>query len=989
MIDLRGWFLAAAVLTLSIGSADAQNPFLISTTAGGLPAPTAVTATSYPISLANAVVTDRFGHTYFSTTGNSVFRLDPSGYLSRVAGTGQPGYSGDGNKAVNAQLSTPEGLAVDLGGNLYIADLGNQRIRLVTPAGIISTIAGTGVAGYTADNVPATTSELSSPQEIAMDSAGNLYIADQGNNRIRKVTPGGTITTYAGTGTSGSTGDGGPATGATLNGPISVAVDYAGNLYIGDASYQVRRVSPGGTITHVAGIGFPGDLGDNGPASSAQLGYPSGLATDAAGNIYVSDQYALRVRKISPGGIITLYAGGGSNNPGDNGPATSAQLNYPGGLTVDYNGNLYIADQNRVRKVGSNGQITTAAGTGGNPFGGDGAAAALAQFSTAWGIARDHSGNFYVADAYNCRVRKIATSGVLSTFAGTGTCGYTGDTGQATAAEVNPFVLATDPTGNVYLDGNAVVRKIDTTGNITTVAGNGTSGYNGDNMPATSALLALLIRGLAVDSVGNLYISDYLNFRVRKVSGGTITTVAGNGTTGNSGDGALATSANLGGPSGLAIDGSGNLYIADSINNRVRKVVPGGNISNYAGNGTAGNTGDGGLATSAELNSPTGLSFDSTGNLYIATHNNTIRMVNTAGVISNIAGTGGNSYTGDGGPATSAQLSNPVALVADASTPANVYVADTTNAAVRVLTPGSVEPLLLVNSTHSGNFSAGEPNATYTLTVTNAPNAGPTAGQVTVTETLPPSLTLISMTANSPWSCSSNTCSISSSLAAGNSYPEITVTANVAGNAPPQVTNQVTVSGGGSPETGAADAAFVNLPYPVLDVALTHSGSFIEKEQGTYTVFIGDDVSAASTSGAITVTENLPGGLTLGTMSGNNWICSGNSCSRGDSLPAGTAYDPVTIVVNVAANAPNPVINQVTVSGGGATTVMASDTTTISSATCDVNGDGVINVADVQAIINQVLGSFPPTADLNHDGKVNIVDVQIVINAVLGFGCPF
>jgi len=551
--------------------------------------------------------------------------------ITTVAGWGV----GDGGPATSAGLSYPSGVAVDAGGNLYIADRYNGRIRKVTPAGVITTVAGNGTFGFSGDNGPATSAGLYLPSGVAVDASGNLYIADTANNRTRKVTPAGVITTVAGNGTSGFSGDNGPATSAGLNGPVGVAVDTGGNLYIADhGNDRIRKVTPAGVITTVAGNGTFGFSGDNGPATSASLGSPSGVAVDASGNLYIADQY--RIRKVTPAGVITTVAGNGTSGfGGDNGPATSAGLSSPSGVAVDTGGNLYIADagNDRIRKVTPAGVITTVAGNGTPGFSGDNGPATSAQLLLPVGVAVDAGGNLYIADRFNARIRKVTPAGVITTVAGNGDHGFSGDNGPATSASLsNPSGVAVDTGGSLYIADrfNNRIRKVTPAGVITTVAGIGTfGGFSGDNGPATSAGLSYP-SGVAVDAGGNLYIADAGNNRIRKVTpAGVITTVAGIGTSGFSGDNGPATSASLG-PVGVAVDTGGNLYIADRENDRIRKVTPAGVITTVAGNGTGGFSGDNGPATSAQLSLPAGVAVDAGDNLHIAdTYNHRIRKVLT------------------------------------------------------------------------------------------------------------------------------------------------------------------------------------------------------------------------------------------------------------------------------------------------------------------------------------------------------------------------
>jgi sugar lactone lactonase YvrE len=310
-----------------------------------------------------------------------------------------------------ATLSYPSGIYVDSAGNLYIADTYNHLIRRVDTSGVITTVAGDGSYGYSGDNGPATSASLYYPTSVAVDSAGNLYIADIDNNRIRKVDTGGVITTVAGNGIQGYSGDNGPATSANLNLPCGVAVDGLGNLYIADYyNDRIRKVDTSGIITTVAGNGLRDYIGDNGPATSASLFDPMSVVVDSAGNLYVADTWHNRIRKVDTGGVITTVAGNGIQGySGDNGPATSANLKQPFGVAVDSVGNLYIADfnNNRIRMVDTNGIITTVAGDGSYGYSGDNGPAILASLFSPNGVAVDSAGNIYIADTSNQCIRKV------------------------------------------------------------------------------------------------------------------------------------------------------------------------------------------------------------------------------------------------------------------------------------------------------------------------------------------------------------------------------------------------------------------------------------------------------------------------------------------------------------------------------------------------------------------------------------------------------
>ena len=599
---------------------------------------------------------------------------------------------GDNGPATDARLDSPNGVATDAAGNLYFADSNNNRIRKVDSAGLISTIAGTGERGFGGDNGPATDARLDSPRGVAVDGTGNLYIADSFNRRIRKVDSSATITTIAGTGEFGFGGDGGPATEARLRSPTGVAVDGAGNLYIADTSNnRIRKVDSTGTITTVAGSGERGFSGDGDPATEAQLNYPRGVAVDGAGNLYIADASNHRIRKVDSTGTITTIAGSGERGfSGDGDPATEARLRSPTGVAVDGAGNLYIGDSgnHRIRKVDSSGLISTIAGTGERGFGGDGGPAVQAQLAIPRGLAADGAGNLFIADWLNHRIRKVDAAGTITKFAGGGEITFSGDGGPAGGAQLrSPSGVAADGAGNLYIaeDSDHRIRKVDSAGVITTIAGTGERGFGGDGGPAVQAQFTYP-RGIAADSAGNLYIADTLNSRIRKVdSAGVITTIAGTGERGFGGDGGPAVQAQLAFPNSVAIDGAGNLYFADQGNHRIRMVDFSGTISTIAGTGEPGFGGDGGPAVEAQLNSPTGVAADAAGNLYIADWlNYRIRKVDSAGTITTIAGTGEQGFGGDGGTATEARLGRITGVATDAA--GAVYFTDWDNHRIRILT---------------------------------------------------------------------------------------------------------------------------------------------------------------------------------------------------------------------------------------------------------------------------------------------------------------
>jgi len=601
-------------------------------------------------------------------------------------------WAGDGylDGPVNASVfHDPYGAATDTSGNIYVADAGNHRIRKITPAGVVTTLAGSGTAGF-ADGV-GTAAKFNSPRGVAVDASGNIYVGDFENHRIRKITPAGVVTTLAGSGVAGFAD--GSSGAARFNGPVGVAVDANRNVYVAEYyNSRIRKITATGVVTTLAGGGNYSFA--DGTGTNARFYLPTGVAVDSSGNVYVADSLNFRIRKVTPAGVVTTLAGGGSSFV-DGAVGTAAQFAHPTGIAVDFSGNLYVADRSRIRKITSTGVVTTLAGGGTSPvYSVDGTGAA-AVFNDAYSVGVDASGNIYAAEIGRHLIRKVTPAGVVTTLAGSGIAGFADGSGAA-ARFNSPQNLVVDSYGNIYVtDGsNHLIRKVTPEGIVTTVAGsrglvaNGSyvGGFADGTGPAAQFNRPT---GLAADSSGNLYVADCSNQRIRKVTpAGVVTTLAGGGN--SFVDGAVGTAAKFLGPNGVAVDASGNVYVGD--NTAIRKVTPAGVVTTLAGGGNS--FVDGAVGTAAQFYHATGVAVDASGNVYVG-DNTAIRKVTPAGVVTTLAGSGIAGFA-DGTGAEAQFCGNaPIGVAVDAS--GNVYVADFGNVRVRKVTPAGVVTTLAGN----------------------------------------------------------------------------------------------------------------------------------------------------------------------------------------------------------------------------------------------------------------------------------------------------
>ena len=648
--------------------------------------------------------------------------------MTTLAGlAGVPG-SADGTGST-ARFNSPSLNAMDSTGNIYVGDSLNNTIRKVTPAGVVTTLAGLAGARGSADGT-GSAARFNQPQGVALDSAGNVYVADYGNFTIRKVTPAGVVTTLAGLAGSPGSADG-TGSAARFNYFVGIAVDSTGNIYISDyANFTIRKVTPAGVVTTLAGLAGSSGSTD-GIGSAARFNCPYGLGIDSAGNLYVADEYNDTIREVTQSGVVTTL-GGLAGNPGStDGTGSAALFNYPIGVAVDSLGNIYIGDyyNNTLRKgipnygqpiivdppqdqstfTGSN--VTLTANIVGNaPLayqwqqngvnlpGQTNAALTLPNVQT-------NSAGSYTLTISNALGVATSSPAVLSvsypytfiTLAGQPGVSGVADGPGSTARFNNPFFLALDGTGNLYVgdSGNNTIRIVTPAGVVTTLAGS--PSIAGDTDGTGSAALFNGVCGVAVDSADNIYVADFNNNTIRKVTpAGVVTTFAGG----------------FDGPRGVAVDSTGNVYVADQYGDTIRKVTPAGVMTTLAGSAGAPGSADG-TGSAAQFHTPFGLSMDSMGNIYVADYSNdTIREVTPLGVVTTLAGLAG-SHGGTDGLGSAARFYNPSDVALDST--GNLYVADNFNNTIRKITPAGVVTTVAGQAGIAGNADGTGSTAQFDL----------------------------------------------------------------------------------------------------------------------------------------------------------------------------------------------------------------------------------------------------------------------------------
>jgi serine/threonine protein kinase, bacterial len=693
-------------------------------------------ATETEISLVDGITLDKKGNIYIAMREHNVIsRIDTKGMMIRYAGSGQSGFSGDGGLATKASFRIPAGLAFDPEGNLYIADRENHRIRKIDTKGYISTFAGIGEAGFSGDEGPAVKAKLNLPSGVVADKKGNLYISDRSNDRIRVVDKKGVIRTYAGSGVAGFQGDAGPALKAQLDKPFGITLDEAKNLYIADRNNnRVRKVSPEGIITTVAGDGGFFFMGDNGPAYRASIAAPTGVAVDTKGNLYIADRNNNRIRVVDSMGMIRTVAGTGQQDyNGESEVARETNLYLPFGLTVDSNDNLLVIDRShyRIRRIDpKSGQVETVAGNGIKLFAGDGGPATGATLSFPHGMSVDKKDNLFFSDKGHFRIRKITPDGVINTIGGNGVRGNVGDNIPALEANFyNVTTITQNPKGDMFMASPSgfvsLIRRFDSKGIIHDFIDTASPRYR--EAISKSKYKGLVQKGavatitqfsdIVFDPKGNLFASDRLNHQIRKIdTEGNISTIAGTGDSDHYGDNGPALEAAFRDPNALASDSEGNIFIADTANNLIRRIDTKGVVTTFAGNGEHSDSGDGGPALKASIRSMDDIEFNPAGELHIlGTNTHKVRKITKDGKIMTVAGKGYAGFFGDGGSATKAMLKNPAAISFDSK--GNMYIADMGNNRIRKVDDQGI----ITTFAGTGSFGWGRTGETVEIYLQNFP----------------------------------------------------------------------------------------------------------------------------------------------------------------------------------------------------------------------------------------------------------------------------
>jgi sugar lactone lactonase YvrE len=704
---------AAAITALILLAASAHAQLFNFTTFAGSAAQGNVDGVTNVSEFNNpgGITMDTFGNMYVADTAdNTIRKITANGTVSTFAGS--PGVSGsaDGD-GTNALFSAPQGIAVDSSGNVYVADTGNDAIRKITPAGVVSTLAGwAGNVGSA--NGLGTNAAFDAPEGLAVDASGVIFVADTWNDTIRAVSPSGSVSTYVGqAGIFGSTNAVG--TNALFYEPGGVAVDSSDDIFVADTGNNViREIVPGGTVTTLAGsVGTFGSA--NGAGTNALFNAPQGIAIDSSGNLYVADYLNNAIRKVTSAGVVTTIAGSPGNFGSVNGAGTNALFWGPEGIVVcPTNDNLvFVADtgNSAIRLILPSGiKVLTSTYAGNASAGSADSTGGAARFYWPMDVASDGQGNFYVADAQNNTIRKIAANGTVTTFAG-----FPGVAGSANATGTNasfnhPQAVAVDASENVYVadTGNSVVREITPAGTVSTLAG--LPGNIGSSDGDGTAAQFDAPQGIAVNSSGDVFVADTMNHTIREIApGGMVTTFAGTAGNFGSADGTNSV-AQFDRPAALAIDPSGNLFVADMFNHAIREVTPGGVVSTIAGLARVFGDSDGTNAT-ATFFEPQGIAVGNGDTVYVAdAGNDSVRQLTPSGtnwIVTTIAGWPGVSGSADGS-GIGARFCYPAGMAVSGG---SLFVADAANNTIRSGSMITDQPPMISTQPQSQAVLAGSP----------------------------------------------------------------------------------------------------------------------------------------------------------------------------------------------------------------------------------------------------------------------------------------
>lgn len=660
------------------------------------------------------VVADVVGTAYVLDSGSSTLRkVTVNGTVTTLAGS--PGLAGNADGAgSSARFSHPEGIAIDPLGVLYIADTDNNTIRKVTSSGTVTTFAGSSSGEVGTANGQGSAARFYRPTGIAVDRQGNVYVADTSNHTIRKISPIGTVTTLAGTAGTEGTADGTGAA-ARFSRPTGIAVNDAGDVFITDSgNHTIRRITAAGVVSTLAGsAGLAGNI--DGAGAAARFSEPTGIAVGPNGTLFVSDNGGTIIRQISLAGVVSSYAGSSGTTGSADGSAGVARFSGATGLGFGGTNTLYVADtdNNTIRTLNSSAITATLAGA--PPTASVDGSGSAARFNLPSAVAVDSSGTVYVADKSNHTIRKITASGTVSTFVGAAGRAGSGDGTGINAQFSQPSALVIDRNGTLFVadTGNNTIRRVSSSGNVTTFAGS--PGVRGAVNNFGTAASFDHPTGIAIDTAGNLYVADQSNHLIRKITtSGSVSTVAGTAGLVGSQNG-TGSAARFFLPESVAVDTAGNVYVSDR-NHIIRKITPNGVVTTLAGSAGEAGSADG-TGASARFNQPAGLRVDANGNLLVADANNhTIRMINASGAVLTVGGKAGEIGSADGLTGT-ATFNHPHDIAVD--TNGNLYVADTDNGAIRKGTaPAPTLPVISAQPSAQSAITGGR--AVFIVTAANA-----------------------------------------------------------------------------------------------------------------------------------------------------------------------------------------------------------------------------------------------------------------------------